>query len=329
MRVLPLAFMAAVLFVGPATARESLNLHLAFGSRTPLYGSLSTRLAAEVAERSGGDLRLRTHEPGAIVPRFSYLDAVAQGALDAAWGTPAVLTGRASEAVLFTGVPFGLDPPAHLAWVRDGAGRPLYDAMYRRFGVIGLPCAAVGPDGLAWLNAPLDEAAPFRGLRMRAFGLPARILDTMGASSALAFGADLVVGLGTGAFDGSEASVPAADVAFGLHKVASIYLYPSPIQPTTLLDLVVNADRWDRLSDANRATLTAACRATGAFAEVANREAAEAALRTIAGAKVAVSRPSDATVAALRRAWLQVRDGESARSVGFADVMRAYPANGD
>ena len=263
-----------------------------------------------------------------MVPRFCYLDAVAQGALDAAWGTPAILTGRASEAALFSGVPFGLDPAAHLAWVRDGAGRPLYDALYRRFGVVGLPCAAVGPDGLAWLNAPLDETAPFRGVRVRAFGLPALIIDALGASTAMAFGADLVVGLGTGAFDASEASVPAADVAFGLHKVASIYLYPSRIQPTTLLDLVINGYRWNRLSEDSRATLIAACRATGEFAEVAGREADAAALRTIADAKVAVYAPSEATVAALRAAWRQVRDHEAARSEGFAAVLRVYPATG-
>ena len=61
MKIVALAIAAALLLAGPATARELLNLHLAFGSRTPLYGSLSTRLVAEVAERSGGELRLRPH----------------------------------------------------------------------------------------------------------------------------------------------------------------------------------------------------------------------------------------------------------------------------
>ncbi|EDP65235.1 TRAP dicarboxylate transporter- DctP subunit [alpha proteobacterium BAL199] len=318
--------MVALLCSASASAREQLNLHLAFSSRTPLYGTLATRLVAEVSERSGGQLRLRPHEPGAMVPRFSYLDAVAQGSVDAAWGTPAVLSGRAPEAALFTGVPFGLDPAAHLAWVRDGAGRPLYDSLYKRFGVVGLPCASVGPDGLAWLQAPLDEAAPFRGLRVRAFGLPARILDALGAGSAIGFGADLVVGLGTGAFDAAEASVPAADVAFGLHKVAPIYLYPSPIQPTTLLDLVINGERWHRLSADARATLMEACSATAEFADATNLEANAAALRSIVEARVAVSAPSDATVAALRGAWMAVRSLEGASSDRFTAVMRAYPA---
>lgn len=329
MRVLLLALALALSYPGAAFARDRLDLHLAFGYRTPLYGSLAERMVAELAQRSGGGLRLRTHEPGALVPRFGYLDAVAKGAVDAAWGTPAVLGGRAPEAALFTGVPFGLGPAAHLAWVRDGAGRPLYDALYARFGVVGLPCVAVGPDGLAWLRAPLDEAAPFRGLRVRAFGLPARILDAMGAATAIGFGADLMVGLGTGAFDAAEASVAAADVAAGLHTVATAYLHPSPVQPATLLDLVFNAARWDALPPATRQAFDEACRATAGFAEGAGREADAAALRTIAAARVAVSEPGPATVAALRRGWQQVRERQEAASPEFAAVLAAYPSVGE
>lgn len=309
-----------------ASADERLNLHLAFGSRTPLYGSLAERLIAEVKTISDGRLRLRSHEPGALVPRFGYLDAVSQGAIDAAWGTPAVLTGRAPEAVLFTGVPFGLAPAAHLAWVRDGTGRQLYDRLYRRFGVVGLPCAAVGPDGLAWLRAPLDPAAPFRGLRVRAFGLPARILDALGAASATGFGADLMVGLGTGSFDAAEAGVPAADLAFGLHTVAPVLVSPSPIQPATLLDVVVNAQRWTALSPADRGVLVEACAAVAGFAEGVNEEANAAALRAFVAAGVSVSPPTADTVAALRRAWRTVREHQSAASPEFAEVLAAYPA---
>ena len=325
MRVLVFALVVGLICSNAAFARDRLNLHLAFGARTPLYGGLVERLAAEVAKRSGGRLRARLHEPGALVPRFAYLDAVAQGSVEAAWGTPAVLSGRAPEAALFTGVPFGLDPAAHLAWVRDGAGRPLYDALYARFGVVGLPCVAVGPDGLAWLKKPLDEGAPFRGLRVRAFGLAGRILDQLGAASATGFGADLAIGLATGAFDAAEAGVPAADLAFGLHEVAPIYLYPSRLQPATLIDVVVNRARWERLGADGRATLDAACRATAGFAEGANREANAAALKAIAAAEVAVSAPSRGTVAALRGAWAAVRDRQAAESEAFAAVIRAYP----
>jgi len=98
MRVFVIALVVGMLCSNGAFARDRLNLHLAFGTRTPLYGSLGERLVSAVAARSSGRLQLRTHEPDAIVPQFGYLDAVAQGALDAAWDTPAVLIGRVSEA---------------------------------------------------------------------------------------------------------------------------------------------------------------------------------------------------------------------------------------
>lgn len=326
MRLFFFVLIIATLCSSATFAAERLKLHLAFGSRTPLYGSLAERLAAEVGQRSARKLRLQLNEPGALVPRFAYLDAVAQGAVDAAWGTPAVIAGRAPEAALFTGVPFGLGPAAHLAWVRDGAGRPLYDALYARFGVVGIPCAAVGPDGLAWLKRPLDEHAPFRGLRVRAFGLPARILDAAGAATALGFGADLVVGLATGAFDAAEGGVPAADVAFGLHTVSGFYLYPSPLQPATLLDVVVNRARWEKLGEPERRILIASCRAVADFAEGAGREADAAALRAAQAAEVVVDRPSSATERILRAAWHRVRDGQGEASDAFREVLRLYPS---
>ena len=117
----------------------------------------------------------------------------------------------------------------------------------------------------------------------------------------------------------------ADNVAFGLHELAPIYLYPGRLQPATLIDIVVNRARWDKLGPDGRATLDAACRATAVFADGANREANATALRAIAAADVAVSPPSVGTVTALRDAWAAVRDRQAAESEAFAAVVAAYP----
>ena len=56
------------------------------------------------ATDAGGALSVRHFEPGALLPRFAYLDAVVQGAVDSAWGTPAVADGRLPALALVTGL---------------------------------------------------------------------------------------------------------------------------------------------------------------------------------------------------------------------------------
>jgi len=58
MRVLLVVLAFALWSSNGAFARDRLDLHLAFGYRTPLYGSLAERMVAGLTQRSGGALRL-------------------------------------------------------------------------------------------------------------------------------------------------------------------------------------------------------------------------------------------------------------------------------
>jgi len=309
-----------------AAERLRLKMHSMFPGRAPLSGELARRIADEASRESGGRLQLRFHEPEALVPRFAYADAVANGALDAAFGTPAVLGGRAPALALFTATPFGMPPAGHAAWLSEGGGRRLYDALIGRYGLAGAPCGMIGPDGAGWFRRPLNAPQDIRGLKLRMFGLGARVVERLGASAQLLANADLVPALGSGALDGAEFGPPYSDLQYALHQVAPYYYFPAWHQPAALFDLVFSTGLWSRLGVDGRAAVEAACLGNIAFGIAEDARRAPAALAELARKGAAISALPAPVWRVLEGAWSEISAEEAARDPDFARVRESYEA---
>ena len=84
---------AAVAPPAAGASRDRVKLHAAFPAALPVLGDQAMAFARRATAGSGGALSVRHFEPGPLLPRCAYLDAVVQGAVDSAWGTPAVAGG--------------------------------------------------------------------------------------------------------------------------------------------------------------------------------------------------------------------------------------------
>jgi TRAP-type mannitol/chloroaromatic compound transport system substrate-binding protein len=329
-RLAAAALVLAAAFAADADAageRVRLKMHSAFPSRAPLVGELARRAAEEIGRASGGGLLLRFHEPEALVPRFGYADAVASGALEAAFGTPAVLGGRAPALALFTATPFGLTPAGHAAWLSEGGGRALYDELLGRFGLAGVPCGMLGPDGAGWFRRPIERPEDLRGLRIRMFGLGARVIDKLGASAQLLAAPDLVPALAAGALDGAEFGPPYSDLQHGLHQAAAHYYYPAWHQPAALFDLVFPRALWaERLDARQREAAEAACAGNLAHGIAEDARRAPPALAELARKGSRIAALPAPVWQALAEAWTQVSAEEAARDPDFARVRASYEA---
>jgi hypothetical protein len=62
-----------------------LKMAMAYPTKIPLLGSLATRFAKEINQRSHGKIKVKLYEPNTVVYRSAILDAVAQGTVDAGW----------------------------------------------------------------------------------------------------------------------------------------------------------------------------------------------------------------------------------------------------
>jgi TRAP-type mannitol/chloroaromatic compound transport system substrate-binding protein len=293
------------LLTDPATERHAiLRTASAFGRESPDGGDLVRTLEVRVWTVSAGKAELRMYEPDQLVPVGEMLDAVASGAVEAALTTPGAWAERAPALALFDGLPFGPSPAEFVAWLDSGGGRELHRAIYKRLGVLALPCGIAPPSAGGWFRKEIRTPADLVGVRMAAGGLGAKVLARAGVTVSEAQGARVFIDLESGALDAAEAISPAVDNTLGLHRMARFYYFPGWQRPAALRDLIINPKRWDALDAAQQAQIEAVCDES-LHRALAGAEVAEIdALKALQKNGATVQRWNRSVLTALRTAWV-------------------------
>ena len=120
--------------------------------------------------------------------------------------------------------------------------------------------------------------------------------------------------------------VPAIDIAAGFHTLVTHYHFPGWQRPSTAVELVLSRRLWDQLPDGTKALIEGAC-AEALREGIAEGEAIQArALRELRARGVAIVEYTPEVLAALKRAWLDVVEEESAADPGFKRVWTSFAA---
>jgi len=261
-----LAGSAAVPLAAPAIARAqddiAWTMVTAWPAGAPGVGVNAQRFADRVGAMSGGRLTIKVYAAGELVPPFECLDAVQQGTADLAHGTPYYWAGKAPALHFFTGVPFGMTALEMTCWIRFGGGQELWQEVYAPFGVVPFYAGSSGVQAGGWFNRPIDSVDDFQGLRFRIAGLGADVLKRLGVEPVLMAPGDIFTALTSGSVDGADWVGPWNDLAFGLNKVAHYYYMPGFHEPGPSLEVIVNQEKFDALSDDLKAIIAGAADAT-------------------------------------------------------------------
>lgn len=241
------------------------KVHAAFGQNIAVIGQPPHRVSAAVKAMSGGDFDMKIFEPGALVGGYAYYDPVGQGAIDAAWGTPGANQGKNSAYNFFSTWPFGPAAPELLAWFVYGGGIQLAEEMYARDGIQYTLCGMIPPETSGWFRTKITGLDQLKGLKMRFFGLGAKVMQKFGVSTQQLAGGDIYPALELGTIDATEFSMPAIDRSYGFYQIAKFNYFPGWHQQSTANELLVNKGKWDKLGAEHKAMVMNACRA-----EVAN-----------------------------------------------------------
>jgi TRAP-type mannitol/chloroaromatic compound transport system substrate-binding protein len=328
MRAQALALLAImVLTAGPARAADAepvtLVTAVAYGTHLPGLGAPVAQLAKLLKERSGGALLLDLKQPGDGTKPDEILDKVASGGIDAGFATSSFWAAKLPAAALFSGFPFGPDARGYLDWFEQGNGRKLYQEMYDHAGlkVHVLPCAFGGAETGGWFLKEIKTKNDITGLRMRIFGLGGRVMSKLGATTVLVPGGDVLAAFDKGSIDAAELYPPAVDERQGLKdKIKLIYL-PGWHQPETVLELLINQDRWEKLSDYQRELIKGACLATLQSTMTDSARLGTDALANLAKAGVRLENFPEDVLAALRAAWSDVAKEEGDGDYFFRAVL--------
>jgi TRAP-type mannitol/chloroaromatic compound transport system substrate-binding protein len=208
-----------------------------------------------------GDFEIKVFEPGAIVGGYAYYDAVSEGALDAAYGTPGANQGKNSAYNFFSTWPFGPPAPEFLAWMLYGGGVEMAEEIYARDNIKFHMCGMIPPETSGWFREEITSLDDLQGLKMRFFGLGAKVMQKFGVSTQLLAGGDIYPALELGTIDATEFSMPAIDRSLGFYQVAKYNYFPGWHQQSTTNEILVNMGKWDALSVQEKAIFEAACKA--------------------------------------------------------------------
>jgi TRAP-type mannitol/chloroaromatic compound transport system substrate-binding protein len=225
--------------------------------------------------------------------------------------------------VLFAGFPFGPDAEGYVSWFFAGNGAKLYQQMYDQAGlkVHVIPCAFGGGEAGGWFAKEIESKADLRGLRMRIFGPGAQVMARLGVVTLLVPGGGVADAFDKHDIDAAELLTPEADKSLGLQAKVKLIYMPGWHQPETVLELLVNKDRWTALNDRQQATVETACKSMllTTLAEGPRRQAD--ALADLAKAGVRIEPWPDDVVDALHGAWEAVAKEEGARDAFFQAVL--------
>jgi len=320
------AIAAAISFGAPhalAQAPIKWDMQSTYPGAMTQLGTLGKQLERRLAAISGGRIQVKFQEPGAVVPALEAFDAVSSGAVQAAWSTPGYWTGKEVALALFASVPFGPSSGEYLAWMKFGGGQQLMDEVYGKYGIKSLLCGIIAPEASGWFRKEIKTVGDLRGLKMRFFGLGAKVMEKMGVSTQLLAGGDIFPALERGTIDATEFSMPAIDLSLGFHQVAKHYYFPGWHQQSTLFDLMMNKATWDRLPAQDKVIIETTCDAQLAYGFAEGEAIQGKALKELQSKGVTIHKWSPEILAALRKAWDEVAAEERAKNPVFARVWES------
>lgn len=308
-----------------ASKRVKWKLHSAWGAAVPHLGTSGVRFSKVMNRISGGSFTMKFFEPGALIPANEGFDATSKGSVEAAWTTAGYDVGKVPALAFFTAVPFGPSMGEYFAWKKFGGGDDIQKEIYAESGIHQQDCFAIGPETSGWFKDEITDISQMRGLKMRFFGLGARVMQKLGVSTQLLAGGDIFPALEKGVIDATEFSMPAMDIKYGFYQIAKNNYFPGWHQQVSVSQLLINKEKWDSLSDQHQAMVETAC-GDSIHNTYAETEYVNPFAMVEMGEKygVVTRRWTDDQLAVFEKAWNEVVAEDSAKDPLFKRVADSY-----
>ena len=192
---------ALAMIASAATAETVIRIQSVLGNSTDEVRMVES-FAADVADLTGGSVKIEVLPAGAVVGPRDIIDAVDAGLVEGGFAWTHYWGGKHPAANLFgapiAGAGVGLDALAFLSWFQYGGGKELYDRLWDEMGVNvkGFMLQPVGPEALGWFPEPIASMDDFRKLRFRAPpGMVGAAYNEIGVAAVAMGGGDILPAL--------------------------------------------------------------------------------------------------------------------------------------
>jgi TRAP-type mannitol/chloroaromatic compound transport system substrate-binding protein len=325
------AAVAAGMLVGLATEasaadRVKWKMQSAFPSKLSVVGESAARYEDVIDELSGGTMKIKFFEPGALIPPFECFDAVSKGSLESCMTTAGYHTGKIPALAWFTAVPFGPEVGEYLAWLEYGGGDEIYNRIMAEHGLRAHHCAAIAPETSGWFREEITSLDQIKGLKMRFFGLGALVMGKLGASTQLLAAADIYPALERGVIDATEFSMPSIDLSLGFYQIAKFNYFPGWHQQASIGEFLMNPAAHDALNTQQKAWIKYGCSEEIRWTFSRGEAIQFKAMKELQAKGVNLKRWPDSFIQTFREKWDEVVVEQSAKDPLFKEVADNYYA---
>lgn len=205
------------------------------------------KLAKKIYQISDGLIDIKHYAAGELVPAFEVFDAVSSGTAECGVSAPYYWMSKDISIPFFCTIPGGMTALEKFIWLSQGEGQHLWDELYSKYNLKGLPMGNTGTTMGGWFKKKINSINDFTGLKMRIPGLGGEVINRMGGIATNISGSEVINALKLGVIDAAEWAGPWPDMSMGFHKVAKYYYGPGVHEPGTLNEFMFNKDVWENL----------------------------------------------------------------------------------
>ncbi|MCX8101249.1 MAG: TRAP transporter substrate-binding protein [Geminicoccaceae bacterium] len=323
-----LALSVGVVAAGEAAAQQKVRWKLAssYASTLDVLGQNITRLIENIKVMSDGNFDIRFHEPGALVPALEVFDAVSKGSVEMSYSSPGFHAGRIPHLVFFASVPFGPSVNEYVAWIQQGGGYALYDRELAKHNIKGFQCGIVIAESSGWFRKEIKTLDDLKGLKMRFFGLGAKVMQKFGVNTQLLAAGDIYPALERGVLDATEFSYPSLDKNLGFYQIAKHNYFPGWHQQASFVDVIINLDAWNKLPKAYQKMVEVACNDANLWLMAAGEARQGDAIAFHQQHGVQIHTWPNEFLDAFKKAWEEVAEAEAAADPRFKEIWDHYKA---
>jgi TRAP-type mannitol/chloroaromatic compound transport system substrate-binding protein len=206
---------------------------------------------------SGGQMKWKLVAAGSVVPGAREFDGINDGLIEGSTGAIAYWKDKWEASTLFTYTVAGMGPFETYLWWDQGGGKELAMEMIEGYDVLPFRGQWSPPEAFLHSAVELATLDDYKGLKLRASGDGAEVLNLMGASAIFLPGGEIYESLQRGVIEATEISGPSLGWDLAVQEVTD-YMYLSPVrQPADGGPVSLSRSKFEALPEHLKEIITA------------------------------------------------------------------------
>jgi TRAP-type mannitol/chloroaromatic compound transport system substrate-binding protein len=277
--ILVLAFVGLSLSVMPTTALAKekvwkLRGQAAWGRGILQLWGATEKMAETIKHYTNGRVQLNLHTGGELVGVLEEYPSAGAGAVDFGIGCPCYAMSRSYACPFYCDSPGNVSGTEKIVWLYHGGGLEILQDIFKKtFNCMVFPFAVQTAELFLYANKEIKTLDDVKGLKMRAAGLRADIMQSLGGSLVVLGASEVIPAMERGVIDAFEVSNIALGQEVGYLEAAK-YLYFTPKKTNhSVLLVAFGLKKWNQFPKDIQDKIAKACHDTVLWSYAWNREA--------------------------------------------------------